>query len=327
MESLPSEIHSRLKTHGQEHVLTGWDALDSATRQALVEQLTRIDLSILKRLYDRRDARQELPPPEHIRPIPTEHVNSVDAEAMQLGEQALMRGEVAVLLVAGGQGTRLGFDKPKGMFPIGPVSGKSLFQIHAEKVRAVRRRYGKPVPFLIMTSAATHDDTEAYFHANHYFGLPGSEVFFFQQGTMPALDLVTGRLLLERPGVLFTSPDGHGGTLAALERAGMFDLMSTTGVQHVFYFQVDNPIVNVADPAFLGRHIAVRSHASSKAIAKLHAAEKMGVFALVAGKCTIIEYSDMPKDLQSATDHRGQLLHRAGSPAIHLFDVGFLKVV
>src|SRR5262249_24578280 len=197
----------------------------------------------------------------------------------------------------------------------------------AEKVRALRRRYGQPVPFLIMTSAATHEDTEACFDANHSFGLPADEVFFFQQGTMPALDLETGRLLLEKPGAIFTSPDGHGGTLAALDRGGLFDVLGDMGVRHIFYFQVDNPLVTIADPAFLGRHIAARAHASSKAIAKLHAAEKMGVFTLVEGKCTIIEYSDMPKDLQAATDARGRLLHVAGNPAIHVVDLAVLMAV
>ena len=123
-------------------------------------------------------------------------------EARRRGEEALRRGEVAVLLVAGGQGSRLGFEHAKGMYPIGPVSQKSLFQIHAEKVLALSRKYGKPIPLLIMTSPATHDETTAYFAENHNFGLPADDLWFFTQGTMPALDLATGKLLLAGPGEL-----------------------------------------------------------------------------------------------------------------------------
>jgi UDP-N-acetylglucosamine/UDP-N-acetylgalactosamine diphosphorylase len=327
MNAPPSDLFNRLRSYRQEHVFAGWQELDEPTRRGLLGQIARIDFEMLRKLHAQRDAKQEIPAAERIRAIPTEHVSSIPAEAARLGEEALLRGEVAVLLVAGGQGSRLGFEKPKGMFPVGPVSGKSLFRIHAEKVRAIRRRYGQPVPFLIMTSPATHDDTEAYFHASHFFALPPTEVFFFQQGTMPALDIQTGKLLLERRGVIFASPDGHGGTLGALQNAGLLDELSERGVKHIFYFQVDNPLVQITEPAFLGRHIAARSQASSKAIAKLHADEKMGVLALIDGRCGIIEYSDMPKALKEATDSSGKLLHRAGNPAIHIFDVDFLRAV
>src|SRR5262249_59178831 len=117
---------------------------------------------------------------------------------------------VAVLVVAGGQGSRLGSDRPKGTFPVGPVSGKSLFQVHAEKVLALSRRSRQAIPFLVMTSPATHDETGADFEENGWFGLPREEIHFFQQGTMPALDLASGKLLMEEPGRLFLSPNGHG---------------------------------------------------------------------------------------------------------------------
>src|SRR5262249_9454643 len=156
--------------------------------------------------------------------------------------EALRRGEVAALVVAGGQGSRLGFEHPKGLYPIGPVSDKSLFQIHAEKVLALQRRHKAAVPFLVMTSPATHAETEQFFSEHSYFGLPVEEVYFFSQGTMPALDLATGRLLLEAPGRLFASPNGHGGTLTALADSGLLGQLRRRGVRHLFYFQVDNPL-------------------------------------------------------------------------------------
>src|SRR5207245_878870 len=146
---------------------------------------------------------------------------------------------------------------------------KSLFQMHAEKVLATQRRYDKPVPFLVMTSPATDAETRQFFAQHNSFGLPPEEVFFFQQGTMPALDLATGKLLMEERGRLFLSPDGHGGTLTALADSGLLDRLKRRGVRHVFYFQVDNPLVKIADPTFLGHHLARRSEASSKVVAKL----------------------------------------------------------
>jgi UDP-N-acetylglucosamine/UDP-N-acetylgalactosamine diphosphorylase len=327
MQDIQSDLLQRLRGHKQEHVLFGWDRLDPSRRAALADRLSRIDLDEIARLYAKRDQPTNVPTGDRLKPIPTETAATVDVATVRLGHEALARGELAVLLVAGGQGTRLGFDKPKGVFPIGPVSNKTLFQMHADKVFALARRYGKPVPFLVMTSPATHADTEAYFAEQGYFGLGRENVYFFQQGTMPAVDIATGRLLLEAPGLLFSSPNGHGGTLTALSESGVLDEITGRGVKHVFYFQVDNPLVKIGDPAFLGKHVAVRSEASSKAIAKAYPKEKMGVLALIDGRCGIVEYSDLPDGLTHKTDAQGRLVYGAGNPAIHLFDLAFLRRV
>lgn len=327
MRDIPPDLAHRLRLHKQDHVLIGWEKLSANERMALISQLAGIDLEQIDTLFAERELGPTLPSSEHIKPVQMIGRDEIDTKTVRLGHEALARGEVAVLLVAGGQGSRLGFEKPKGMFPIGPVSNRSLFHIHADKVFALSRRYGKPVPFLIMTSPGTHDETEAFFKEHGYFGLDPATIYFFCQGTMPAVELETGRLLLEKRGVIFTSPNGHGGTLTALSETGLLDEMHERGVKHVFYFQVDNPLVNVADPAFVGKHIAVKSQASSKAIEKAFPEEKMGVLALIDGRCGIIEYSDMPDELLHASDTHGRLLHRAGSPAIHLFDVEFLKQI
>ena len=325
MPSLALDLVQKLNEYQQGHLLLGWEKLSDPEQKAFAEQLRAVDFPKLKQLYAEKDAPTATLSEDRIKPIPTEHVSQIDPATIRLGEQALSQGQVAVLLVAGGQGSRLGFEKPKGMFPIGPVSNKTLFQIHVEKVLALSRKFGKPIPFLVMTSPATHADTVNYFEEVNFFGLPRGDVFFFQQGTMPALDLATGKLLLEKPGVLFTSPNGHGGTLTALADSGLLQELKNRGIRHLFYFQVDNPLVNVADPRFLGRHIALKSQASSKAIAKAYADEKMGVFALLDAQCSIIEYSDLPQELKHAQSANGDLLHRAGSPAIHLFEVAFLE--
>ena len=323
----PEAFAHHLRSIGQEHLLTGFDALTEPQQAHLLTQIESIDFAQLAQLYHHRDQPQALPADEAIAPIAITERAHVPPEDLRRAEQSLLSGELAVLLVAGGQGTRLGFDRPKGLYPVGPVSGASLFAIHASKVLALRRRYGKPIPFLVMTSDATDAETRAYFQAQHYFGLPADEVYFFRQGTMPALDLATGKVLLDKPGNIFLSPNGHGGTLTALADSGLLEEIKGRGVKSLFYFQVDNPLVKIGDSAFLAAHLAHRSEASSKCIDKSHAGEKMGVLANIANRCGIIEYSDLPKHLAEAQDEKGGLLHRAGSPAIHLFDIDFLERV
>lgn len=323
----PIELTARLARHGQSHLAFGWDRLTEPERAALVAQLDAIDFDEVAALHAGRDAAASaLPPREAIAPVPVVPARA-PADVRALGEAALARGEVAVLLVAGGQGTRLGFDRPKGAYAVGPVSGASLFQIHAEKVLATARRYGRPVPFLVMTSQATHADTVAYFEEHAHFGLPRDDVYFFQQGTMPAVDLATGKLLLEAPGRLFLSPNGHGGTLTAVASTGVLEAVAARGVKHVFYFQVDNPLVKICDPDFIGHHIGASAEASCKVVFKERPEEKVGVFATVNGRCAIIEYSDMPAEMAAEREADGTLRYRAGNPAIHLFSVEFLRRV
>jgi UDP-N-acetylglucosamine/UDP-N-acetylgalactosamine diphosphorylase len=315
----------RLQKVGQAHVLTGWDTLNAADRARLESQLAAINFAQLETLRAQATKPADALP-ANIEPVPIT-LPAFTAEEKARGEDALRRGEVAALLVAGGQGTRLGALQPKGMFPAGAVSGNSLYQIHAEKVLAVSRRYGKPVRFLVMTSPATDEQTRTFFAEHRNFGLPAQQVTFFTQGTMPAVCPKSGRLLLEAPGKLFLSPNGHGGTLTALADSGLLVDLMRRGVEHVFYFQVDNPLVKVCDPGFVGRHITAQSEASSKVVVKTDPAEKVGVLVSINGRCSIIEYTLLPKSLAERREPGGELSFRAGSPAIHLFSVPFLERV
>jgi UDP-N-acetylglucosamine/UDP-N-acetylgalactosamine diphosphorylase len=327
MNQPPDDLAQRLQKYGQEHVLFGWDRLSPEERAALVGQLQALDLEELRRLYAQRDAALPVPSADRIAPLPGVLPDAEDAGARRLGEKTLAAGEVATLVVAGGQGSRLGFEHPKGMYPIGPVSGKSLFQLHAEKVLARTRKTGVPIPFLVMTSHATHAETEAFLQEHDYFGLPPADVYFFRQGTMPALDLATGKLLLEPPGRLFTSPNGHGGTLTAMADSGLLDALHHRGVRQIFYFQVDNPLVKIADPQFLGQHVRADADVSTKVIPKEGPFDRLGNLVLIDGKKSIIEYSDLPSELAERRDMKGELLISAGNPAIHFFSLEFLQRV
>ena len=320
----PAALRDRLARHAQEHLLHGWDALPADAQAGFAAQLRAVDFDQLADLHAGRGVYTG--GGGDLRPLPVEDGDALPASARAVGEDALRRGEVAALVVAGGQGTRLGFDKPKGLFPVGPA-GESLFQLHAEQVRRLSERYGKPLPLLVMTSPATDADTRAFFADHADFGLAPGQVRFFEQGTMPAVDADTGRVLLEAPGRLALSPNGHGGTLTALADSGRLDQLESEGVRHVFYFQVDNPLVRIADPGFVGRHVEVESEASSKVVFKERPDEKVGVFALVGGRCGLVEYSDLPPALAGERDADGTLWFRAGNPAIHLFAVPFLRRV
>jgi UDP-N-acetylglucosamine/UDP-N-acetylgalactosamine diphosphorylase len=326
MNLLSEELRHTLAKYGQEHLLFGLDALPPVTLAEYAAQLQSIRFEEIASLFAQSRSR-EMTSHQTFAPIPVETLDHVSHATLQLGEEALKAGRVAVLVVAGGQGSRLGFEKPKGLFPIGPITGASLFRIHAEKVLALSRKYGHNVPFLVMTSPQTHYETFAYFAAEKNFGLHANQVRFFQQATMPTLDAATGRLLLEGPGSLFLSPNGHGGTLTALADRGLLAELAADGIEHILYFQVDNPLVDLASRAFLGRHIETGSEASTKVVFKERPEEKVGVLALVNGKCGIVEYSDLPRELAEAREADGTLSYRAGNTAIHLFSVPFLKRV
>ena len=229
---IEEQLLAALRPFGQEHLLAFWDKLDVAARESLAGQIEAIDFALVRRLFDGRNQQgnvRELA--ARAEPPPAFRLNAAGnpfspEEARRRAEQALAAGELGAVLVAGGQGTRLGFDHPKGMFPIGPVSNKTLFQIHVEKIVAAARRYGVRIPLYLMTSAATHDETVRFFAAHGRFGLPEEDLFVFQQGTMPAVDAESGGVLLESPGRIATSPDGHGGMLAAMQKSGCWTISS-----------------------------------------------------------------------------------------------------
>ena len=330
-------LDDRLKDHGQEHLLKWWGELDAGQQRMLLDQIAAIDFDTLTPLI--RDSlhgnlgqvgdMSKVSPIDVIRLPRTDGERIAQRHVAEVGAAALSAGEVAVVVVAGGSGTRLGFEGPKGTYPIGPVSSASLFQIHAEKVLALGRRYGKPIPFYVMTSPENHSATVDFFAEHGNFGL--SRLRFFTQGTMPAVELESGKILLSDKGSLALSPDGHGGTLIALSKPGphgepsCLDEMRDSGIRTLFYFQVDNPLANIGDPVFLGHHRQAEAEMSFKVIEKVAPDEKLGVVVSVGGHPTVIEYSDLPAELGERRDDAGNLELWAGSIAIHLIEREFIE--
>ena len=324
----------RAHAAGQGGVLRFWAGLDLAGRRRLAEELAGVDFGLVGRLIAEHVTNKgsgaapaapgPAPEPAPVERLPADPAGRAGQERFRrAGEAALAAGRVAALVVAGGQGTRLGFDGPKGGYPCGPVTGRTLFRHHAEKVLAASRRWGRAIPWLVMTSAANDRATREYLAAEGFFGLDPGTVPVFQQGMLPASDRA-GQLVLEAPDRLALSPNGHGGTIGALAGAGLLSRLAAQGVEAVSYFQVDNPLVRALDPVFIGRHLAAGAEMSIKVVRKREALEKVGVAVRRGGRLEVIEYSDLPAELAAERDGGGELRYWAGSIAIHVFALPFL---
>ena len=304
----------RLSAHGQQHVLHFFDQLAAEQQQSLLQQLEALDLDWL----DRAIATEiEATDPSLISCY--EQVikpgDPREAEALDRGKKALEQGRVGTLLVAGGAGTRLGFDGPKGAFPLGAISGNTLFQMHAERLVGLGRRYGVIPPLYLMTSPANHEETCRFFAEHDRFGMPAERVLIFPQGQAPAVD-ERGKLLLESAHSLVLTANGNGGLFAAMRDGGAFAHMHDVGVETISYIQIDNPLALSCDPLFTGYHLQAECQLSCKAIAKTGPFERVGNYARVGGRLGIVEYTEIPEALATEKDAAGELLYGYGNPGL-----------
>ena len=327
-----------LDAAGQSHVLMFWEGLSEERRASLLAQVASLNLAELPGLVENYVKRRpEAALPDRVDPAPYYPSNPGEKRsrgpwdarsARHRGEALLREGKVACFTVAGGQGSRLGYEGPKGCYPAGAVTGKSLFQFFAEGILAARDQYGTAPAWYVMTSPQNHEATLAFFEQHRNFGLPKGGVMFFPQGVMASLEMGSGRVLMAQRHEIATNPDGHGGSIRALVRSGAIADMRTRGIEHISYFQVDNPIVRVLDPLFLGLHASASDSSaemSSKMIPKAYAEEKLGLFCSVGGRTVVIEYSDLPIETQRETLPDGTLRFRAGSIAVHAMGVDFVE--
>ncbi len=319
------EAKTVLDQHGQGHVLKFWDALTPLQQTVLLGQIEALDFKSIDQIKALLKAGGEAAAvPGAMSPAPVVSPKTGDAAtALVIGEKALRAGQVGVILVAGGQGTRLGYDGPKGTYRLAPITGASLFEIHARKILALEHLYKTRIPFYVMTSEGNDADTRRFFEENLYFGLNADHVKFFIQGTLPAFE-PDGRIILEAPGKLFAAPDGHGGILRALDRREMLADMKQRGLTTLYYFQVDNPLVDIADPAFVGWHLQRHADMSLKVCSKRDANEGLGVTVIRDGRTTVVEYIELTEEQKNARCPDGELLFKFGSVAIHIFSLEFL---
>ncbi len=332
MEKQYQQLYQQAEKSGQAHIFKFWNELNEQQKANLIKQIAKLDFQRLEKLIKECVLNpQPFKLPEKIEPADFFPADPKDTQqqkeyqqAWQIGEQAIRDGKVCAFTVAGGAGTRLGFDGPKGTFPISPIKNKTLFQIFAETIKHCQKRYNPGIRWYIMTSVTNHQQTIEFFEKNDYFSLPAKQVIFFQQGTMPAFS-PDGKILLDEKDSLALSPDGHGGSLRAMRQSGAIDEMKKTGIEYISYFQVDNPLVKCIDPLFIGLHILHKSEMSSKALAKNDDLEKVGNFVIGDGKLTVIEYSDLPDELAHAKNPDGSRKFDAGSIAIHILSREFVE--
>jgi UDP-N-acetylglucosamine/UDP-N-acetylgalactosamine diphosphorylase len=330
IESRYEHAAEELASRGQSHVLRWWDDLDTTQRERLLGQIEPIPWEHVEPLIESHVRHRPADVvPENLEPPPV-YPRRPDAsqaalyrDAQALGGEMIRAGRVAAFTVAGGQGTRLGFDGPKGALSVSPVRGKSLFQLFAEMILAARRRYGCYLRWYIMTSQANRDQTIAYLKEHAYFGLDPDDVMLFVQGMLPCFDF-EGRLLLEDKARIAMAPDGHGGSLKAMVAGGALDDMRSHGIQIISYFQVDNPLVKPFDPLFIGLHGKTEAEMSAKVTPKADDIERVGNVCTQDGHVAVVEYSNLPEELARSRNPDGTRRFNSGNLAIHLIDVAFV---
>ena len=329
----PEEIEAHFKEHGQEHVLQHIPTLSEAEKSALYEQLSSIELDKIPpipELVATLKKEEEESPSRTITPLTERVAYSTDAATVEkvepLGLDAIQKGKIAALVLAGGQGTRLGFEHPKGMYNIGLPSGRTLFQMIVERLLRLKTlaKADKNIPLYVMTSPINHEETVTFFESNQCFGMDRADIVFFQQGVLPCFDN-DNKIILEGPGKVAVAPDGNGGIYPSLDKSGSLADMEARGIEFLHVFAIDNSLVKPADPVFVGYCLSQNADCGNKVCWKTNAHEKVGVVAARDGKPCVIEYSEITKEMAEQTDASGRLVFGAGNIANHFYTIDFIK--
>lgn len=331
------ELRRKFIEFGQDHVFKFESQLTPKEADEFWTELAQIKPEAVKDDYNKALASLQISKKVNCTPLPEVcEVNGSEEHRKnweKIGYKAISEGKVCMLLLAGGQGTRLGTTDPKGMYNIGLLSGKSLYQIQAERLLKVQKLTkeitGKAVhiPWYIMTSDATRNPTIQFFKDRSYFQLDPQQFFFFEQEMIPCLT-PEGKILMESKVKVARSPNGNGGLYEALKQSGALDDMSKRGIEYVFQYSVDNSLIKMADPVFIGYCAEKNADLGVKVTAKLHPAESVGVVCLKDGKPGIVEYSEIDKELTTKTDPvTGKLIYNAAHVCMNIFSLDFLKRV
>jgi UDP-N-acetylglucosamine/UDP-N-acetylgalactosamine diphosphorylase len=348
-EEKEEEVRVRYESTGQGHVLKYLPQLSQDEKSSLLSQLANIEVEKLSDfLQAALNEQSQTATTGEISPFSKSIARTTDESsrevlepARETGLTALRKGQVAALVLAGGQGTRLGFNGPKGMYNIGLSSRRTLFQLIVERLRRLGQLAAATddandddhvqsgvveVPFYIMTSPLNHEETISYFQNNSYFGMKASDVQFFCQGMLPCLT-DEGKIIMESPSRVAMAPDGNGGIYPSLVKSGMLDDMTRRGIEYLHVFSIDNALVKPADPVFIGYCISQGADCGNKVLWKSHAHEKVGVLAEKDGKPCIVEYSDISTEMAERTDQDGRLVFGAGNICNHFYTLDFIRDV
>lgn len=313
-----NDILEKLRCYGQSHLLAFYDTLSPQAQETLDAQVAALDFSVpVYAAGSENNVRGTFAP---LDAVTAEMAAENAAYHEQLGSEAIRKGEVAAVLLAGGQGTRLGSDAPKGFFNIGKTKEISLFSLHFANIAKHARAAGGRIPFLIMTSKFNHEETARFLKAHGYFGYPEEDVLLFPQEMAVCTDF-EGKALLAAKDCVAESPNGNGGWFGSIEKAGLLLELERRGVKWLNVFSVDNALQQIADPRFIGAVIASGCESGAKVVAKADADERVGVLCLEDGKPSIVEYYEMTKEMRTQRTEDGSLRYRYGVILNYLFSM------
>ena len=329
MERTLEEAKSILKKYNQEHILNGYDNLDENKKQVLLNQIFDTDFELIKSLYantkkqlDNNDDKIE--PMDYMDKF---KLNEKYKYYENIGKDAIKQGKLAAVTMAGGQGTRLGHNGPKGTYDIGLDSHKSLFELLADALKEEGKKYDVTIPWFIMTSRENNAETVEFFDKHKYFGYQKDKnIFFFIQGELPMVD-TEGKILIGEDGLIKKAADGHGGIYESLVKNGMTEKMRQLGVEWVFIGGVDNCLVKMVDPVLMGIAIYKKVTVACKSIVKANTHEKVGVFCKINGHPKIIEYAELPEKMAEEVDNNGELKYGESNIMCHLYTIEAIEKI
>lgn len=319
------EAENKLSGTGQEHLLRYYEELKEDQREFLLKQIDDLDLRLLE--YIRGGSKEvKRGKIEPMGAVTKKEVEKNRIRYENIGIRALKEHKAGAVLLAGGQGTRLGFDKPKGMLNIGVDRELYLFEQLIRNIMQVRDKTGTWVPLFIMTSEKNNEETLAFFEEKNYFGYNRDYIFFFVQNMAPSVSY-DGKILMEDKHKISTSPNGNGGWFSSLADAGLLAKLSELGVEWLNVFSVDNVLQKIADPVFLGAVLENEYVCGAKVVAKADPSERVGVLCLEDGKPSIVEYYEMTDEMIHSRDDEGKLLYNYGVILNYLFRVDILEQI
>ncbi len=315
-----------VRRHGQEHLLQYYGELEEEGKKKLLDQIARLDWGLLDLLKSRKSTEASK---GHLEPLGALEVDEIERRRdyfESVGTKALQDGKTAAVLLAGGQGTRLGFDKPKGTFCIGVNRELYIFQCLIQNLMDVVRKVNAWVPLYIMTSEKNNEETIAFFEEHAYFGYHPDFVRFFKQEMAPSVGY-DGKILMEGKDSISLSPNGNGGWFGSLQKAGYVEQMKEAGVEWITVFAVDNVLQRINDPAFIGAVIDSGAECGGKVVRKADPNERVGVLCLEDGRPSIVEYYEMTEDMIHLRDEKGNLLYNFGVILNYMFRIDRLEAI
>lgn len=309
----------------QEHIMKYFDELNEEEKEELLKQIEITDFSVLSNLDGNKEniARGTFEP---LGAVTIDDISANSSEYIAIGTEAIKAGKAAAVLLAGGQGTRLGFDKPKGMFKIGVEQELYIFQCLINNLMDVVKLTGTWIPLYIMTSEKNNKDTIDFFKEKNYFGYDPEYIRFFIQDMAPSVDF-DGKILMESRSKISVSPNGNGGWFSSLVRAGLLNDIRSKGVEWINVFAVDNVLQRICDPSFIGAVIKSGLQSGSKVVSKAAPEEKVGVLCLEDGKPSIVEYYEMTDEMRTLVNEKGELAYKYGVILNYLFNVAKLEEI